>query len=263
MFFFLSKFLPPFIYPLGLACLLIMAALLLYRRRKWQQAALLLALGLLWLGGNRWVSLELARSLEWQHLPPEVMPEADAIVLLGGGTLPAEYPRTLVEVGEAGDRVIQAAWLYRQGKAEHILASGGLADWSSRQATPAEDMAALLEFMGVPAEAIWLQTESLNTLEDAAYSAEILREHGAEKILLVTSATHMPRSMSLFEAQGFEVIPAPADFVATQSAEKDLGQSDWRAHLINLLPSADNLALTTKVLKEYIGIFIYDLRGWK
>ena len=73
----------------------------------------------------------------------------------------------------------------------------------------------------------------------------------------------MPRSVQLFEAQGFEVIPAPTDFVVTQSAEKDPGQSDWRAHLLNLLPSAANLALTTQVLKEYIGIFVYDLRGWK
>jgi uncharacterized SAM-binding protein YcdF (DUF218 family) len=263
MFFFLSKFLPPFIYPLGLACLLVIAALLLTRRRRWQQACLLLALGLLWLGGNRWVSLELARSLEWRYLPPEEIPQADAIVLLGGGTLPAEYPRTLVEVGEAGDRVIYAAWLYNQGKAEHILSSGGLADWSSRQRTPAEDMQFLLEMMGVPPDAIWLQPDSLNTLEDALFSARILREQGAEKILLVTSATHMPRSVRLFEAQGFEVIPAPTDFVVTQSAEKEAGQSDWRAHLINLLPSAENLALTTKVLKEYIGIFVYDLRGWK
>ena len=159
MFFFLSKFLPPFIYPLGLACLLVAAAVLLYRRRRWQLACLLLALGLLWLGGNRWVALELARSLEWRYLPPEELPQADAIVLLGGGTLPAEYPRTLVEVGEAGDRVIYAAWLYRQGKSEHILSSGGLADWTSRQSTPAEDMKFLLEMMGVPPEAIWLQTE--------------------------------------------------------------------------------------------------------
>lgn len=263
MFVFLSKLLPPYFYPLGLACLLILVGLLLGKRAGWRRALLILALALLWLGGNRWVSLGLARSLEWRYLPPENIPHAEAIVLLGGGTLPPEYPRSLVEVGDGGDRVLAAALLYRQGKAEVILSSGGILDWSSKKSTPAEDMAALLEFLGVPEEAIWLQPDSRNTYEDALFSARILKEKGMRRILLVTSAFHMPRSVRLFEAQGLEVIPFPADFTVTRSAEKEPGQSDLRVHLLNLVPSAENLTLTTRILKEYLGILVYELRGWQ
>jgi len=44
----------------------------------------------------------LLRSLEWQYLPPEEIPHVEALVLLGGGTHPAEDPRALVEVNSAG-----------------------------------------------------------------------------------------------------------------------------------------------------------------
>ena len=101
MFIFLSKLLPPFIYPLGLACLLLVLALILTRplgRSKtvhlgWLRAVLILALLTLWLGSNRWVASSLARSLEWRYLPPNETPQADVIVLLGGGGEAAEYPR--------------------------------------------------------------------------------------------------------------------------------------------------------------------------
>lgn len=261
MFVFLSKFLPGLIYPLGLACVLIFASLWLRRRWGWQRALLVLALTLLWLGGNRWVALSLARSLEWRYLPPAEIPSAEVIVVLGGGTQPQEYPRSQVEVNEAGDRLIYAAWLYRQGKAPAVLVSGGLLDWSPRHRAPAADMAALLEFMGVPPEAIWQQPDSRNTYEDALYCARLLRQKGIGRILLVTSAAHMPRSVLLFQAQGLEVVPLPTDFQATARGG-DEGGADWRAILVGLIPSADNLALTTRILKEYLGILIYGLRGW-
>ena len=139
------------------------------------------------------------------------------IVVLGGGTLSAQYPRQTVEVDQAGDRLIYAAQLYHQGKAEHLLLSGGRIDWISSGAPPAEDMAALLEMLGVPPQALWLESESRNTYENARNARLFLEPLGIRRILLVTSASHMPRSVALFEKQGFEVIPAPADFSVTQA----------------------------------------------
>jgi uncharacterized SAM-binding protein YcdF (DUF218 family) len=260
---FLSKLLPLFVYPLGLACLFIFAALLARTSHsRLRNILLLTSLAVLWLGGNRWVSQALARSLEWRYLPPAEVPEADVLVLLGGGTQPSEYPRSMVEVNEAGDRILYAAWLYRQGKADYILASGGLLDWSPRENTPAQDMAFLLEMMGVPKEAIWLQPDSLNTYEDALFSAEILRAKGIHRILLVTSASHMLRSVRLFEAQGLEVVPLPTDYTVSSPAKTEPGKFDLRPFILGLFPSADNLATTTRILKEYIGIWMYDLKGW-
>jgi uncharacterized SAM-binding protein YcdF (DUF218 family) len=262
MFVFLSKALPPFIYPLGLACLLISLALLLGRRAGWRQAVLVLALLVLLLGGNRWVAMGLARSLEWCYLPPSPLPEAQAIVLLGGGTESPESPRPMTEINGAGDRVLYAAWLYRQGKAPVILASGGLLDWELHETSAAENMQALLQFIGVPAEAILTQPDSRNTYEDALFSARILKEKGIQRILLVTSAWHMPRAFRLFQAQGLEVVPAPVDFTVTDAAWKELTTPDVRLQLLALLPSAERLGLTTRMLKEHLGMLVYDLQGY-
>lgn len=108
MFVFLSKFLPLFVYPLGLACVLLILALI---RSSTRVKSFLIsgALILLWLGGNRWVAYSLARSLEWRYLPPKDIPQAEAIVVLGGGTEAPSYPRLFVEVNGAGDRVLFAA----------------------------------------------------------------------------------------------------------------------------------------------------------
>jgi uncharacterized SAM-binding protein YcdF (DUF218 family) len=263
MFVFLSKFLPPLVYPLGLACILILVALLLARRVAWQRAVLILALCFLWLGSNNWVAMSLARSLEWRYLPPEEVPEVEVIVLLGGGTFPAEWPRATVEVNGAGDRVLYTAFLYRQGKVKRVLVSGGLIDWVARPSTPAQDMAALLEMMGVPAQALWLQPDSRNTYEDALYSAQLLKDHGILRVLLVTSAGHMPRAVKLFQAQGIEVVPLPTDYTVTQAEWEQITEPDLRVQILNLLPNAENLAMTSRVLKEYIGILVYELRGWK
>jgi uncharacterized SAM-binding protein YcdF (DUF218 family) len=263
VFVFLSKFLPPFVYPLGLIGLLILLALLLGKRHRLQRTALLLALVCLIVAGNGCVAEGLARSLEWRYFPPDPVPQAEVMILLGGGTEAPEAPRPMVEVNGSGDRVIYAAWLYKQGKAKYILVSGGLLDWTKMSSTPAQDMATLLEMMGVPEQAIWLQSDSRNTYEDALYCTQILREKGIGRALLVTSAWHMPRAVKLFQAQGLEVIPLPTDYNVTQADWERLWSNDVRAWILGALPSVDHMALTTKMLKEYIGMFTYDIRGWK
>jgi uncharacterized SAM-binding protein YcdF (DUF218 family) len=266
MFIFLSKLLPAFVYPLGLVFILLGLALVLARPSKkwikWQRIVLITALVCLWLGGNRWTAMTLARSLEWRYLPPQPVPSADAVVVLGGGTTSPEFPRPFVEVDGAGDRVIYAAQLYKQGKADHILVSGGRLDWAGGESSPAHDMQVLLEAMGVPEQAIWLQPQSRNTYEDALYSAQILKEKGAAHILLVTSASHMPRSMRLFAAQGLVTTPVPVDYSVSYAEWDSLLQGDWRVQVLNLMPNVDNLATTTRMLKEYIGMLVYDWRGW-
>ena len=262
MFIFLSKLLPNFVYPLGLVCIFIILALILYRKPAWQRLVLVLALVVLWLGSTRWIALGMVRSLEWRYLPMTQMPSADAIVLLGGGTESAEYPRQTVELNSSGDRVLYAAWLYKQGKAPHILLSGGLIDWLDTGSTPAEDMAVILDMMGVPKEALWLESTSRNTYENAVNSRKFLNEKGINRIILVTSALHMPRSVDLFKHQGFDVIPAPTDYSVTQAAWQRLTDPNLATQLLNLMPSIDNLSSVTRALKEYLGMLVYRLRGW-
>jgi uncharacterized SAM-binding protein YcdF (DUF218 family) len=263
MFVYLSKLLPLFVYPLGLACILILVGLFLHKKRRWQQVLLIAALVILWLASNRWVSYALARSLEWRNLPPESTPQAEVIVLLGGGTESFDPPRPMTEINGAGDRVLYAAKLYQEGAAPIILASGGNVQFtSSRGDTPAQEMTDLLLLIGIPEDAIWQQPDSQNTYEDASYSAEILRENNIKEIILVTSAIHMPRSKALFEKQGIDVIPAPVDFTITEQNWQAAFRPGLDEFVIYLLPSTGSLGLTTTVLKEYIGMLVYGLRGW-
>lgn len=263
MFVYLSKLLPLLVYPLGFACILLILVLILKKHRKWRQGLLIGTLVILWLASNRWVSYALARSLEWQNLPSDDTLQAEVIVLLGGGTESADYPRPMTEVNSAGDRVLYAAQLYKDGAAPVILASGGNLTFSTeRGTTPAEEMTDLLILTGVPEEAIWQQAQSQNTYEDALYSAEILKENEVTEIILVTSAMHMPRAKALFEKQGITVIPAPVDFTITEQNWQSTFNPGFDEALIYLLPNASSLSLTTNVLKEYLGFMIYSLRGW-
>lgn len=263
MFVFLSKFLPLFVYPVGLAFIFMILAFVYHQKPKRVKTFLIAAIVILWLGGNNWISKSLVRSLEWQYLPQGELPQADVIVVLGGGTGPAQYPRPLVELNGSGDRLLYASWLYHQGIAPKLLLTGGHIPWmGARESSPAEEMAEILEMLGVPKEAVWLESQSLNTYENALYSREILEREGIDRIILVTSAFHMPRSVPLFEKQGFEVIPAPADYSITQQDWEELWEFNLTTQIFNLIPSASDLDNTTWALKEYIGILVYKLRGW-
>lgn len=263
MFIFLSKLLPLFVYPLGLAFLLLLLAVLSSANRKLSMAYIILALAILWLSSTTGVSNLMARSLEWRYKPLEEIPTGEAIVLLGGGTEPAIYPRPGVEINGAGDRVLYAAQLYKDGKAPIILLSGGEITWlNDGSATPAEDMAKILSSIGVPSEAMIIEDRSRNTYENALYAKELLGEKGINKILLVTSAMHMPRSVALFEAQDFEVTPLPVDYSVVENQSAESQDSIFITKILNIIPNVSNLALTTNALKEYLGTFIYQLQGW-
>jgi len=121
-------------------------------------------------------------------------------------------------------------------------------------------MSSLLQLMNVPADAMWLEDRSRNTYENALFSRQILDPRGIDRIILVTSAMHMPRAVGLFEHLGFEVIPAPVDFNATFSPADE--RLSLGAVLLDLIPSVDNLELTSRVMKEYFGLIVYRMRGW-
>lgn len=257
---FLSKFLPVFVYPIGLAAILILFALIFWKKRKAAISLVIIAIAILWIGGNRWVSMSLVKSQEWKYLPPATVQKADAIVVLGGGTEPAEYPRQGVELNGAGDRVTGAYRLYKAGVSDHLLLSGGDIDFlDSSGSSPAEDMASLLKEFGVPDSSLWLDTTSQNTRENAINCAKILKEKGIDKVILLTSAAHMPRSVILFEEQGLTVIPYPVDYTVTQAGWEQLWHGNIGSTLINIFPTSSSLNMTTNVIKEYLGILYYKL----
>ncbi len=275
---FLSKLLPLFFYPLGLSSLLIAIALVillwrskrspnttnssklisLFKKNRFASTLIGLALVILLLSSNEIFSKWLVRSLEWQYLPNADIPQAEAIVVLGGGTRPRIAPRPWYEVNEAGDRILYGSWLYKQRKAPLLIVTGGRAEWLGEGGNPeSEDMAAIAELIGVPPSAIIQESQSFNTRDNAINTKEILTKRGINKILLVTSALHMPRSMEIFRKVGVEAIAVPTDFLSVQNEN-----SKGLAAVLELLPSVDALRNTTNAIKEYIGLLVYQLAGW-
>ncbi|MGF1541552.1 MAG: YdcF family protein [Pleurocapsa sp.] len=261
-FLFLSKLLPLFIYPLGLSCVLLFLALVLSKvRSRWTFVPVFLVLLIILIAGNTRVSNYLVKSLEWQYLPLSKIPQAEAIVILGGATRNVSFPRVIPDLSDRGDRLLSGAKLYKDGLAPLIIVSGGRIQWFGTEESEAQDMAQILELIGVPPEAIILEPDSVNTHENAAYTQQILQEKGINKILLVTSAFHMPRSLAIFKKQGINAIPISTDFLISKQ-ELAAPNYSLESQILSLIPSSENLDRTTLVIKEYIGTLIYRLKGW-
>jgi uncharacterized SAM-binding protein YcdF (DUF218 family) len=71
----------------------------------------------------------------------------------------------------------------------------------------------------------------------------------------------MPRSLLIFQRLGLDAIAAPTDFLVS---EQEIQEPDYslESQILSLLPETKYLDQTTKAIKEYIGIWIYGLRGW-
>lgn len=242
--------------PLGWVVLLALAGLLLLWRGRVRMAAGLLAgqLGLLWALAAPWSANRLSAWIERPY-PVVTLEEtvpADAAVVLGGG-LSRELAKPVENLGEAADRVLRGARLYRAGKVSQVLAVGGRMPWTGARRSEAEGMRDLLEEWGVPREAIVLESGSLNTRENAFGAARVIREQGWGQVLLVTSAAHMPRAVEAFRAVGIEVVASPTDYRYAGPAPLDV---------LDLLPDAAALAQSTAVMHEIIGRWVYRWRGW-
>lgn len=256
---FLYSLLLTLLDPAVASFVLVVAAVLSTGRPTLRRCCFGLALAVVLICGNRWVVGAMLRSLEWQHLSPNPLPQADAIAVLGGGTLPRLYPRPTVEVDGGGDRVLYAAELFRRGHAPQIAVSGDVSIGGIAPRPASEDMAELLGMLGVPASAIVLERKAQNTHDHAVYLCPVFRERNIRRVLLVTSAVHMPRSLGALRhgCGAVDYIPAPTDFLATESEPVP-----WYRHVAGLLPTSQAFLHFSAAAHEYVGLLYYRLRGW-
>lgn len=250
------KLLTVFVLPLGWALGLGGAALWALARgwRRTGGGLLGLQLALLWLAAMPATAYWLASRLERLHPPValEQTPVAEAAILLGGAVGPVGQPPTENLTG-ASDRVLRAARLFRAGKVEKILVSGGRLPWLGETRPESEAIRDLLIEWGVAPEAILLESSSLNTWQNARQTALLVREQGWQRMLLITSASHMPRALASFRKAGLRVIPSPTDYATVQPPVLDA---------LDFLPDAGALAQSSRMLHEWIGTFYYRWRGW-
>lgn len=168
----------------------------------------------------------------------EEIRDADLIVVLGGGVDKGRY-LTLV----SSHRMIRGAQLYFEGRANRILFSGGMLP--ERTVPEASVMAQEGRRLKIPAENMILDKKSQNTHEQAVEVKRIADSLQLKSILLVTSFSHMKRSLMAFEQVGFKVYPAAAD-PYERYAEGPI----------------DRFCVFPKLVHEYAGMVYYKIRGW-
>jgi uncharacterized SAM-binding protein YcdF (DUF218 family) len=119
-------------------------------------------------------------------------------------------------------------------------------------------MAEFLQMLSVPAEVIIKETRARNTREHARNLQALFPERGFRRVLLVTSAMHMPRSMGVFRrlCPGIEFIPALTDFRVVKST------GAWYTQVFAPIPTPHQLMNFSEAMHEYLGIAYYGVRGW-
>lgn len=251
MFFLLSKLLDVFLSPYTWGLVLIAAAVpwrgrdrspRQTRRRRWFGG---LGVGLLLVASFPPVSNSLLWRLEHSATSTyDASVTYDAVILLGGLVDDrAMNTSHQISYNDNVERLIVTHRLVRDGKARVVIVSG---------ITPeAEVLAQQLEDWGIAKDRIVLEARSRNTHENAVYSREIARARGFDRVLVVTSAFHMRRAAECFAAVDMKVDTLSVDYRASLSVPV----GEW-------IPRAGSLALTTMVLREMAGRFIYRMQGY-
>jgi uncharacterized SAM-binding protein YcdF (DUF218 family) len=225
--------------------------LLLRRSFRLREAVLAVALLAVYALSLPTVSTPLLASLEtYPPLadPAGAAPDAEAIVVLGGGV---DYKAPEFGGVTVNDLTLQriryAARLQRKTGLPILVSSGPV--WRRPDLTHAEIMArSLREDFG--AGIVWLEDRSTSTWENACDSARLLASEGIDRAFLVTHAWHMRRAAYAFSRTDVDAVPAPTAFTAVEAI---VSVSDF-------IPDAKSLLRTYYAVHEYVGLVWYRLR---
>jgi uncharacterized SAM-binding protein YcdF (DUF218 family) len=229
---------------------------LVLRALKWRRmagAALVLAVLLFYATGCGLLPAWLLRHLQapYAQRPAIAWSQRNAIVLLGAGTV--RTPEGAVESTLfANGRINEALALYRECKASgndcKLEVSGGDAVHTGQP--EATVYGALLQRLGVPAGDLLLEPRSMNTWQNAQFSAPLLHAYAAQRVVLVSSATHLDRASLYFSHFGIVATPVRGDWLKEQMA--------W-------WPQSWNFMVADVALHEYVGVWrykVYNVMGW-
>jgi uncharacterized SAM-binding protein YcdF (DUF218 family) len=184
--------------------------------------------------------------------PPESMPPPTGIIVLGGAmNEDLSIARGEISMNVAATRMTAAVALALRYPSARLVFTGGSADVRQVDRAEAEGARRLWESLGVPDSRMSFESKSRNTFENAVFTRELVKPQPGEEWLLVTSAWHMPRSVSIFRQAGFPVTAYPVDY-------RSFGDStDWKPSLHAL----ESLERLDTALHEWAGLIAYRLTG--
>ena len=252
----LKELLPGSIPFLLIALMVCLILLQIPRTRRWGHRSLW-SVFLVYLGCSMpVVSRLVAAPLAWGFAPLQSVEAglgARAIVVLDGGVFRYDNRDSLLEFpnGQSVLRAFETARVYRLLGEPIVIVSGGNAMWNQNPAPTARALRDTLVRLGVSSEHIILDSNSQNTRAHALNVVRLLREQEISDFVLVTSSTHIRRSVATFRALGADPIPSPS----AVSLDERLG---WEG----FWPSPRALLLTEQAMHDYFGLAYYRLRGW-
>ena len=175
--------------------------------------------------------------------------KADAIVVLSGMVRAIQTNDSLsYEFNESVDRIFAGIDLFKENKAPSLILTGGKMPWSIGK-PEGEYLRDVAIKYGVPRKNILL-TENVQNTDQEAKSVKKILNIDAPKVILVTSAFHMPRAQKVFEKVGIRIIPFPVDFRNASS----------KLTFMHFMPSAKSIWETSFFVKEMIGRTYYNLK---
>lgn len=241
-----NKILPYLVYPITFIIIFLIWGSI-SRRRLPILAALLLFV----VTSSPIISTAMIQYLERSELrkSPTDIYAADAIVVLSGSIVPIQGAHGLTYEWSDPDRFFGGIELMKAGKAKKIIFTGGKMPWQSDEIKP--EGVVLSKFaseFGIPSSQIILTRGVQSTKDEALAVKAILINSKESKIIIVTSAFHMPRSKKLFENEGLEVQTYPVDY--------QVGFSEMTA--MSFLPSANAFRNFQFAWRELIGRLYYS-----
>ncbi len=202
--------------PLSILLVLICIALLLQlsvwrragRRLLFFCAAIMVLLSILPVG-----NLMIA-ALESQYPPLQRLPErVDGVIVLGGAAQPSiSFARNQTSVNGNAERLLTFAMLARRYPKATLAFSGGRGGLRSSVLSQADIVTRLFQEIGLDTQRIIFEDQARNTNDSPRLIGERVKPKPGEVWLLVTSATHMARSLGVFRKQGWNVTAYPCDY---------------------------------------------------
>jgi len=244
--FLFKKIMAYFLFPFSISFFIMLSGIiLLWFSRKQKNGKIFVSIGFIFLAvfSISLIPEILLKSLEDQYLPFDSKDAALGVkwvVVLGGGHISDPKLPITSQISEASlVRLVEGIRLHKKLLQSTLLLSGG----STFDPLPnALIMAKVALELGVDDKSIVLETISKDTKDEAVHIKKIV---GKDKFVLVTSASHMPRSMAIFSKMGMQPIPAPTN----HKILKKQGVSPFI-----FFPNAESILIAKRAFYEYLGL---------